>query len=211
MGLFFSRELENGATIAVWEITESEDELLELCSVPNEELEELKLTRSVARRRELLAVRALLNHMFDGKMYLGHHDNGRPFLQNSLTEISISHTSRFAVILTHPEESVGIDIESLKRNFSAVEKRALSEEERKDLSSRNKNLHLAIYWSAKEAIYKRMSRSDTDFAKQIFIERFSPRDDGELTALFTDKDGSKQQFELCYQTIEDHVMAWVVG
>ena len=211
MALFFSRELDNGAMVSVWEITESEEELLSLSSVPNDELEELQLIKSVDRRRERLAVRALLNELFEGKVYLGHHDNGRPFLQNSLIEISISHTKRFAVVLTHPEESVGIDIESLSRDFSAVEKKALSSDEIDDLSERNRNLHLAIYWSAKEAIYKRMSLSDVDFAKQIELKRFSPRDSGEIDATFILKDGEEMEFELGYEIFEDHVMAWLVG
>ncbi|OFY39420.1 MAG: hypothetical protein A2X18_04820 [Bacteroidetes bacterium GWF2_40_14] len=211
MALFFSRDLDGGATVSVWEIVESEEELLSLCSVPNDELEELQLIRSVDRRRERLAVRALLNQLFDGKVYLGHHDNGRPFLQNSLIEISISHTKRFAAVLTHPDDSVGIDIESLDRNFSAVEKKALSPYEIENLSEKNRNLHLAIYWSAKEAIYKRMSLSDVDFAKQIEIKRFSPKDEGELEATFIQKDGEELEFELQYEVFEGHVMAWLVG
>ena len=176
MALFFSKKLESGATISVWEIVESEKELLSLSSIPSDELEELSLIKSSDRRREKLAVRALLNQLFGEKVYLGHHDNGRPFLQNSLTEISISHTKRFVAIITHPEESVGIDIESLDRDFTAVEKKALSEEEIDDLSDKNRQLHLAIYWCAKEAIYKRMSISDVDFSNQIEIKRFTPRD-----------------------------------
>lgn len=211
MALFFSRELDSGATVSVWEIVESEEELLTLCSVPSDELEELQLIKSGERRRERLAVRALLNQLFEGKVYLGHHDNGRPFLQNSLIEISISHTSRFAVVLTHPEESVGIDIESLNRNFSAVEKKALSPEEIENLSDRNRSLHLAIHWSAKEAIYKRMSQSDVDFARQIEIKKFTPKDEGQIEALFIQKDGQEMEFELNYEVFEDHVMAWLVG
>ncbi|MDP3452581.1 MAG: 4'-phosphopantetheinyl transferase superfamily protein [Bacteroidales bacterium] len=211
MGLFYSRQLENGATISLWDITESEEELMKLCSVPKEELDELRLIKNSARRRERLAVRALLNVLFDGKVYLGHHDNGRPFLQNSLTEISISHTSRFVSILTHPEESVGIDIESLERSFSAVEKKALSNQEREALSERQRNTHLAIYWSAKEALFKRMSLTDVDFANQMFIKRFTPKESGDLYALFTDKEGEQQEFELSYEILENHVMAWIVG
>ena len=171
MALFYSRELENGAIISVWEITEREEELLSLSSVPSDELEELALIKNAKRRKERLAVRALLNEVFDGKVYLGHHDNGRPFLQNSLIEISISHTERFVAILTHPEESVGIDIESLERDFSAVEKKALSEDEIEFLSEKNRDLHLAICWSAKEAIYKRMSLSGVDYSKQILLKK----------------------------------------
>lgn len=211
MGLYFNRELENEALISVWEITESEDELLNLSSIPNEELEELALIRNAARRKEKLAVRALLNKVFDGKVYLGHHDNGRPYLQNSLIEISISHTNRFVSILTHPEESVGIDIESLNRNYSAVEKRALSLEELDYLSDRDRDLQLAIIWSAKEAVFKRMSRSDIDFSSQIIVKKFSPRESGELEVIFIDKDGDQQEFELNYEIFENHVMAWLVG
>ncbi len=211
MALFLSRELENGATISVWEITESENELLSLCSVPSDELEELSLIKNAVRRRERLAVRALLNQLFDGKVYLGHHDNGRPFLQNSIIEISISHTQRFVAVLTHPEMSVGIDIETLGRDFSAVEKRALSEDEIDFLSERNRDLHLALCWSAKEAIYKRMSLSGVDFSKQIQLKKFTPREEGEIEAFFIHEDGEEMEFELEYLVFEGHVMVWMVG
>ncbi|MBO7511137.1 MAG: 4'-phosphopantetheinyl transferase superfamily protein, partial [Bacteroidales bacterium] len=44
---------------------------------------------------------------------------------------------------------LGIDCESLDRDFSAVEKKALSEEEIEDLDEDRKNEQLAIYWCAK--------------------------------------------------------------
>ena len=212
MGLYSKRTLDNGATIAIWEITESEDELRTLCSpIPNDELEELEILRSEARRKEKLAVRALLNELYPEKVYLGHHDNGKPYIQNCADEISISHTNRFVAIITHDEEDVGIDIECVNRDFSAVEKKALSEEEIDDLSDKNHNLQLAIYWCAKEAIYKRMSQRRVDFAEQIELEKFTPRRDGELEAVFIHKDGEEEEFELEYEMVEDHVMVWLVG
>lgn len=212
MGLYSKRTLDNGATIAIWEITESEDDLRTLCSpIPNDELEELEIIRSEARRKEKLAVRALLNELYPEKVYLGHHDNGKPYIQNCADEISISHTNRFAAIITHDEEDVGIDIECINRDFSAVEKKALSEDEIDDLSDKNHNLQLAIYWCAKEAIYKRMSQRRVDFAEQIELEKFTPRRDGELDAVFIHKDGEEEEFELEYELFEDHVMVWLVG
>ena len=41
MALYFKKELDNEATIAVWQITETEDELRELSSIPSDELEEI--------------------------------------------------------------------------------------------------------------------------------------------------------------------------
>ena len=211
MALYLHKELDDDAQLYVWEITETEQELLASTAVPDDELEELNFTRSEARRKEKLATRALLNEIFPEKLYLGHHDNGKPFLQNTAMEISISHTERFVAILLHPDEDLGIDIECLNRDFSAVEKKALSEDEIEDLSDKKRTLQLAIYWCAKEAIYKRMSLYGVDFAEQIEIERFNPDDEGELDATFTYKDGTELELELCYEVIEDHVMVWVVG
>lgn len=211
MALYLKKELDNEARIYVWEISESEQELLAGTAVPDTELEELTFIKSEARRREKLATRALLNEIFPEKLYLGHHDNGKPYLLNTAMEISISHTNRFVAIIIHPEEDLGIDIESLSRDFSAVEKKALSEEEIEDLDEKKKNLQLAIYWCAKEAIFKRMSISGVDFAEQIEIERFNPHEDGELEATFFHKDGTEMEFELGYEVFEGHVMVWVVG
>ena len=212
MGLYDRRKLSNGAEISIWEITEDEDDLRQMCSpIPNDELEELQITKRASRRKEKLAVRALLNEMFPEKVYLGHHDNGRPYLQNSAIEISITHCSKYVAIITHPDSDVGIDIESIDRDFSAVEKKVLSEEEQDDLTDRNTNLQLAIYWCAKETIYKRMSRSGVDFAEQICLEKFNPKNDGELEATFTHKDGTEEYFELEYEVFDRHVLVWMVG
>ena len=211
MPLFLTKEFDNKPAIYVWEITETEEELIKMTSVPSDEMEELGYIRSEARRKEKLAVRALLEEIFDEKVYLGHHDNGKPYLQNSAREISISHSNRFVAIITHPSEDVGIDIESLDRDFSAVESKALSEDEIDDLGENRKSLQLAIYWCAKEAIFKRMSQMGVDFAEQIEIERFRPHDDGELEATFYYKDGTEVELELEYEVFENHVMVWVVG
>ena len=106
MGLYLRKKLDQGGEISVWEVTESEEELLKIISIPNDELEELYFTRSESRRKEKLAVRALLNTVFEDKVYLGHHDNGSPFIQNNSTHISITHTTRFVAIITHPTEDV---------------------------------------------------------------------------------------------------------
>jgi 4'-phosphopantetheinyl transferase EntD len=211
MALFLTKKLDNGASIYVWDITETEEELLAMGSIPSEELEELSLIRSESRRKEKLAERALLNTIFEDKVYLGHHDNGKPFLQNSLQELSITHSRRFVAIITHPSEDLGIDIESLDRDFSAVEAKALSEDEIDDLADNKRNIQLAIYWCTKEALFKRMSLMEVDFAEQIEVEKFRVHDEGWLEATFYHKDGTEDEFELEYMVFENHVMVWVVG
>ena len=210
MGLYLKKELDNEAVIGVWQITETEEELKELSSTPSDEMEEISFIRSESLRKQRLAVRALLNTMFDEKVYLSHHDNGKPYLENNPVNISISHTEKYVAVILHEEENVGIDIESLDRDFSAVEKKALSEDEIDDLEDEKRNEQLAIYWCAKEAVFKLLSRYNVDFAEQIEIERFRPRGEGELEATFVAKN-EEEEFDLEYITFDRHVLVWVVG
>ena len=174
-------------------------------------MEEISFIRSESLRKQRLAVRALLNTMFDEKVYLSHHDNGKPYIENNPINISITHTANYVAVILHDDEDVGIDIESLDRDFSAVEKKALSEDEIEDLEDDKRNEQLAIYWCAKEAIFKRLSVYNLDFAEQIEIERFRPRGEGELEATFINKDGDEEEFDLEYMTFDRHVLVWVVG
>lgn len=211
MPLYLKEKLENEATIAVWQITETEAELTELSSTPSDEMEEISYIRSESLRKQRLAVRALLNELFEDKVYLSHHDNGKPYLENMVTNISITHTDKFVAVILHDEKDVGIDMESLDRDFSAVEKKALSEDEIEDIDEDRKNEQLAIYWCAKEAIFKRVSIYNVNFSEQIEVERFRPRGEGELEATFIHKDGYEEEFDLSYMVLERHVLVWVVG
>ena len=210
MALYLLKELDSTAKVAVWQITETEAELRELSSTPADEMEEISFIKSESLRKQRLAVRALLNELFDDKVYLAHHDNGKPYIENNSINISITHTEKYVAVILDQNDEVGIDIESLDRDFSVVEKKALSEDEIEDLEDEKRNEQLAIYWCAKEAIFKLLSRYNVDFAEQIEVERFRPRGEGELEATFTYKD-EEEEFDLEYITFDRHVLVWVVG
>ena len=216
MALFLTKDLDDPARsrLGVWQITESEQELRNLTSIPSDELEEISYIKSESLRKQKLAVRALLDALFDEKVYLSHHDNGKPYIENSVTNISITHTNKYVAVLLNDQEDVGIDIESLDRDFSAVEKKALSEEEKEDLEDddrEERNEQLAIYWCAKEAILKKIGQYDLDFAEQIEVDHFRPKADGELEAVFIDKDGDEEDIALEYMTFDRHVLVWTVA
>ena len=211
MALFLTKDLDDPAhsRVGVWKITESEAELRTMTSIPSDELEEISYIKNESLRKQRLAVRALLDAMFDEKVSLSHHDNGKPYIENNAINISITHTDQYVAVILNDEDEVGIDCESLNRDFSAVEKKALSEEEIGDLEDEQKNEQLAIYWCAKEAIFKLTSQYDVDFAEQIQIDGFRYRDEGELSATFTDKDGYEQELNLYYFTFDRHVLVCV--
>ncbi len=211
MGLYLKKKLDNDATIGVWQITETEEQLKELSATPTDEMEEISFIGSESMRKQRLAVRALLNQLFDEKVYLSHHDNGKPYIENNPVNISITHTQKYVAVILHDEEDCGIDIESLDRDFSAVEKKALSEDEIDDLEEEKRNEQLAIYWCAKEALFKLLSRYDLNFAEQIEVERFRLRGEGELEATFIEKNEEEEEYDLEYMTFDRHVLVWVVN
>ena len=135
MALFLTKDLDDPARsrIGVWQISESEAELRAMTSIPSDELEEISYIRSESLRKQKLAVRALLDAMFEDKVYLSHHDNGKPYIENNSINISITHTDKYVAVILDEDKEVGIDCESLDRDFSAVEKKALSEDEIDDI------------------------------------------------------------------------------
>ena len=216
MALYLIKDLDDDyhSRVGVWQITESEEELKALASVPSDELEEISYIKNESLRKQKLAVRCLLDALFEEKVYLSHHDNGKPYIENSAMNISITHTNRYVAVILNSTDEVGIDCESLDRDFSAVKKKALSEdeiEEVEEIDEEQRNEQLAIYWCAKEAVYKMISQYGVDFAEQIEIDDFRMRGEGELEATFTDKDGFEEEYELEYITFDRHVLVWVVG
>jgi len=213
MALYLTMDLDDDSRLrlGVWQITETEEELRALTSIPSDELEEISYIKNESLRKQKLAVRALLDTFFEDKVYLSHHDNGKPYIENSAVNISITHTNKYVAIILNEEEEVGIDCESLDRDFSAVEKKALSEDEIEDLDEDKRNEQLAIYWCAKEAIYKKMSQHNVDFAEQIEIDDFRVRREGELEATFIQKDGFEEELNLQYTTFDRHVLVWVAS
>lgn len=213
MALFLTKDLDDPARsrIGVWQISESEAELRAMTSIPSDELEEISYIKSESLRKQKLAVRALLDAMFEEKVYLSHHDNGKPYIENNAINISITHTEKYVAVILSDSDEVGIDCESLERDFSVVEKKALSEDEIDDLDDETKNEQLAIYWCSKEAIYKLTSQYGVDFAEQIEVEEFRVHDEGDLKATFTDDDGYEQELELSYITFDRHVLVWVAA
>lgn len=215
MALYLIKDLDDDyhSRIGVWQITETEEELRALTSIPSDELEEISYIKNASLRKQKLAVRALLDALFEEKVYLNHHDNGKPYIENSAINISITHTTKYVAVILNDTEEVGIDCESLDRDFSAVEKKALSEEEIDDLDddADERREQLAMYWCAKEAVFKLISLYNVDFAEQIEVEDFHPRGEGELEATFIHKDGYEEEYELNYITFDRHVLVWVTA
>ncbi|MCS6906083.1 MAG: 4'-phosphopantetheinyl transferase superfamily protein [Bacteroidia bacterium] len=86
---------------------------------------------------------------------------GKPYLVPPLGFISLAHTRNASVVIYSSTYKVGIDIESLKRNYQPYTTRYFMSAQEKDWFEQA-NLHQKTFiyfltWCAKEAIYKLLS------------------------------------------------------
>ena len=206
MGLYFKGKVKENGMMAVWELTESESELEKVVPCAESMVGKAKSRR---RKKELLVVQILITEIFGSDVSLDHHPTGEPFLKNRSDYITISHSHRFVVLLTHPFLRVGVDIECMDRNFSAVEHKALSLSEISFLKSGERLRQLAILWSAKEALYKFLSIKKIDFAKQIEVESFNLQDYGVLTAQFIDNNQKSSTHLMEYKIFDNHILVYI--
>lgn len=159
--------------IAIWQITENEEELM--APVPDGEslLAEARHSfKAASRRLEWLAVRRLVYEVGCRKT-IKYHSSGRPYLESGNLHISISHTRGYAAIALCQNAPVGIDIEQRTEKVCRVKDKFLSNEEKLFLPSEKKNVEaLLIIWTAKEAIFKLVDKEGVDFAEHFHVSPF---------------------------------------
>lgn len=192
--------------LSVWQITETSDELLSFFTA--EEIEDTAFQKFSYEKRkaEWLATRALIKQMIGPFFQISYTESGKPLLYHPVySHISISHSRDFVAVFIHEHQAVGIDIESINRNYAPITKRYLSEAELKQVNEIP--LLQCIYWCAKEAVFKLVDDKGVDFRKQIQVIDFDP----ELDTFFARfSAGNKEcNFQLQHITFNEHCMVWV--
>ncbi|WP_342265693.1 4'-phosphopantetheinyl transferase family protein [Cardinium endosymbiont of Philonthus spinipes] len=111
---------------------------------------------------------------------LSKNKQGRPIFVHSSFHISFTHTRYAAAVALSTAFPIGIDLEMVKPSLHLVQEKFLTKEE---IEAANHCLEkLAIYWGAKEALYKRLDGQQCVSWKHIVIEPFHLHPKGALTA-----------------------------
>lgn len=205
MPLIKSITVPNGL-LSVWQITESSDELLSYFT--NEEFSTPHFQEFTYEKRkaEWLAARALLKQMIGSSLPISYNKSGKPLLNHPIyPNISISHSREYVAVMVHRYLAVGIDIESMNRNYAPIRKRYLSEMELQQVNE--DPLLQCIYWCAKEAVFKLIEEDGVDFRKQIEVSALDPQQDT-FTARFI-CDNREATYQLRHTSFNGHCMVWV--
>lgn len=174
-------------------ITEDEPTLWVGLLLTVSEQEELASISHPAQRIEWLACRVAVRQLVEaqGMSYAGLQKDafGKPHLVGSPWHISLSHTAGWAAAVLHRLRPVGIDIEPIRDQFRRVVPRVLSESEIAHAAGDANRL--AVYWCAKEALYKLYGKRRLTFREHLHIEPFADHQD-QLTGHVRLPDHEKQ-------------------
>ncbi len=174
-----------GAHLLIWEVAETEAELISLLSnfdTYKLEFEQLKTTK---RKLEFLATRVALNTLTESEISVEYSPEGKPFCANTNLHISISHSAKWIAVITHPSNVVGIDIEIPTDKFQKLYQRFLNKNEQKVLFDANDLRKVQLAWSAKEALYKIIGNEAVNFDKQLEVMDFSLDNDVSFKGIHT--------------------------
>lgn len=202
--------LQPEGVLGIWEIAEPEYFFVEGLQLTAEE-EDYASTLMDKRRLEWLAGRYLL-HVLSGRDVRGaciRDDWGKPHLQDSLYEISISHTTGRAAVIAGPKP-VGVDIQELVEKIERIAQKFMRPDELESLRPPYRLEHLHVYWGAKESLYKAYGKRQLDFREHIFIQPFSFQPEGGHFSGWIVKDTLEWAFEGKYAVEDGYSLTYAV-
>jgi 4'-phosphopantetheinyl transferase len=206
MPITHHRQLNQGSTLAIWKITESESWFLEKLDLSSGELAELEQIKG-ERRREWLAARQLVWELS------GHHarpvlfkdQHGKPHLQGLPLHFSLSHSHQLAAAIIS-DQITGIDIQVLVAKIERIVPKFLSTAEQDFISKSDRLAHLHVCWGAKEAMYKAYGQRELDLIRHIQIQPFEYQQQGGVFQACIIKDHFERNFEIHFECFEDAIL-----
>jgi len=210
MPLFLHKSLPKKGELGLWKIVEEEAFFLEQLDLSTEEEAQINTIKGRGRL-EWLASRWLL-HIMSGRVRRGvclKDEFGKPYLEGSSFQISISHSWGIAAVMAAPY-AIGLDIQKFVPKISRIAHKFMRVEETESLEEATRLEHLHIYWGAKEALYKAYGRKKLDFQGHIHISPFAfDLEKGTCQGL-THKLDYKKKFDIFYEKIGDYYLVYAL-
>ena len=206
MSLFLQKRSGNIDWI-IWELEESVDQLIDLllCSTIAEQIDKMKTDK---RKKEYLCSRILLKELFGECISVNYNSFGVPIIDHSDWNISITHSGKY-VAVARSQSRLGIDIEQISNKLDRTKHKFSSEIELNNIDKEQSLYHLALYWSAKESVYKLVGNEPLIFDSEMIIEHFLPENEG-VFILKLGSSQSKSDPNIEYRKIDNYVFTYCI-
>jgi 4'-phosphopantetheinyl transferase len=129
MPVIYNQVVYDDCQLAIWEITESYDEMYSRIHFFEGEKENFKNYKSDLRQLEWLSVRRLLREVRGVPTQIVYNESRKPFLFNSDQHISISHSRNLTAVLLSNTRKLGLDLEYMAQDIKKVAHKFLNRDE----------------------------------------------------------------------------------
>ncbi|MFY0688881.1 MAG: hypothetical protein JXQ90_17050 [Cyclobacteriaceae bacterium] len=164
MPFLLSKRISESSAYAIWNITETKDELEQLVSETPNSTHPNKIS-------EWIVTRILVRHLTEqfGIKYQGitKTESGKPLLNGSKAEISITHSFPLAAAIINLHAPTGIDLEWPRSKLIDVQHKFLHTSE---LAHKNDINALCKIWMCKEVLFKIYGRKSLSFKDEIQVD-----------------------------------------
>ena len=200
MPLIKEKRIASHSRFYVWEMSESREELLVIADPEDAYLASLDEISHAKRRRELLALKAMLRFIgFDEK--ISYLPNGKPVVNDTI-HISISHCDQYAGFLVS-DCACGLDIQNKNEKIALIAPRFCSLEELGHAESSEDPLaYFTALWSIKEAVFK-VFGEHLAFAEEIHVQPFNPAVD-DFIKVRVSRPGKEGEFEVRKEQVDGY-------
>ena len=200
MPLFYSLE-ENNFQLAVWKMDEELEALLGMAALTGPDLQRLNSFTHEPRKKEWICIRMLLKKLGYSSS-IAYLETGKPFLENSKSNISISHTRDYAGIILSDSSVAGLDLERINPRIEKIAHKFLSKEEASHLPEAKRLEHLFVIWGVKEVLFKMHHVGELLFKDHLSVMPFNFQTKGTVEASIH-KGNFQKDFFLEYQLVND--------
>lgn len=174
-----------------------------LDALNTEEKQHVSALKNEQKKKEYTAIRWMKTTLF-GNITINYAEDGSPTL-NSSTNISITHTKKYACFAVSETRKIGVDIEYINPRAVKVQHKYCNEQEATLFDTTNE-FDMTLLWSLKESLYKLSNRQQLLFKTDICIEKRSP----EIAANVRFESGFKR-VTLAYQIIDNHILTFTTS
>lgn len=213
MPIVFNKRIDDETILAVWKIEETEEQLLSSLQLKQHELDVIASLSNGKRALHWLSTRVLLRTMLNTADYIDCRmdEHGKPYLVNSTTHISLSHSYDYAAVIVSKNKKVGVDIELIKHKIKSIKHKFLSDVELAQKQIGDNTNGLYVSWCAKEAVYKWHGKKGLEFKQHIHIKPFKLKGEGSLTVLVELPEGLRELEVNYFKTKDDYMLGYVVA
>lgn len=201
MPLLLSKQIDENAAYAVWNIQET------FLEIPYLSPEPFPSELNPVRQAEWIIGRVLIKSLcetFDLEYQgIDVRDTGKPFLKGHNAEISISHSFPMACAMINLKKPCGIDLEQPREKMIAVQDRFLHTSEHKYRNNLDKVCEI---WCAKEVIYKTHGRRKLGFRDEMKV---TFKNDHLMVGEILRK-GEEAKFNIHYEWVKEYVLGFSV-